>query len=87
MIYAGRMEDNPVTDPLIIPPALLAQVQAAALEEHGSPVEVLRDAVEYHLRERRWQWVFAYGEQCAQTLGLTELDIPRSIAEYRQEHN
>jgi hypothetical protein len=78
MLYSEVMENNPVTDPLAIPPALLAQVQAVA-------VEVLREAVERYLRERRWQKIFAYGERRAQALGLTETDIPRLIAEFRQE--
>jgi predicted transcriptional regulator len=85
MFYSEVMENNPVTDPLAIPPALLAQVQAAADEEHRPPGEVLREAVERYLRERRWQKIFAYGEERAQALGLTETDIPRLIAEYRQE--
>ncbi|HEX4144276.1 MAG TPA: hypothetical protein VHY91_12270 [Pirellulales bacterium] len=80
------MEENPVTDPLTIPPALLAQVQAAADEEHRPAAEVLSDAVERYLRERRWRKIFAYGEERARTLGLTEADIPRLIAEYRHEH-
>ena len=79
------MEENSVTDPLSIPPALLAQVRAIADEDHRLPVEVLSEAVERYLRERRWQKIFAYGEQRAQALGLTEADIPRLIGEYRHE--
>ena len=48
---------------------MLAQVQAVADEEHHSPVEVLRDAVDRYVRERRWQRIFAYGEQKACALG------------------
>ncbi len=80
MLYPEIMENNPVTDPLTIPPALHAQLQAVADEEHRPPVEVLREAVERYLRERRWQKAFAYGEQRALALGLTETDIPRLIA-------
>jgi hypothetical protein len=87
MLYSQVMEDNPVTDPMTILPALLAQVQAAADEEHRPAADVLREAVERYLRERRWQKIFAYGEERARTLGLTEADIPRLIAEYRHEHS
>ncbi len=80
------MDNNPTPDAITIPPALLAEVQAAADEEHRPAIEVLREAVERYLRERRWQKIFAYGEQRAHTLGLAEADIPRLIAEYRQEH-
>lgn len=35
---------------LPIPPALVAQIQAAADEQHRAPEDVLRDAVELYLR-------------------------------------
>ena len=73
------------TDTLTLPPALVAEVQAAADEERRPAGDVLRDAVERYLRERRWQKIFAYGEQRARELGLTEEDVPRLIAEYREE--
>jgi predicted transcriptional regulator len=73
------------TDTLTLPPALLAEVQAAADEERRPAGAVLREAVERYLRERRWQKIFAYGEQRARELGLTEQDVPRLIAEYRRE--
>jgi len=73
-------------DPIAIPPALLAEIQAAAEEEHRPAGEVLREAVERYLEDRHWQRIFAYGEQRARELGLTEADIPRLIAEARDEH-
>ena len=80
------MNDDSVSDPITIPLALLAQVQAAADEENRPAADLLREAVERYLRERRWQKIFAYGEERARTLGLTEADIPRLIAEYRHQH-
>jgi hypothetical protein len=65
---------------------LLAEVQAAADEEHHPAGEVLREALERYLRERRWQKIFACGDERAGALGLAEADIPRLIAEYRREH-
>jgi hypothetical protein len=85
MLYSQIMENNPVTDPMTIPPALLAQVQSAAHEDRRPAANLLREAVERYLRERRWQKIFAYGEERAQTLGLTEADIPRLIAAYRHQ--
>lgn len=79
------MEQNPVFDPSAIPPSLLAQVQPAAEEDHRPTRDLLCEALERYLRERQWQKVFAYGEQRARELGLTEDDIPRLIAESRQE--
>jgi hypothetical protein len=72
-------------DTLTLPPALAAEVEAAAAEESRPAAEVLRDAVERYLRERRWQKLFAYGEARARELGLSEEDVPRLIAEYRRD--
>jgi hypothetical protein len=73
------------SDILTIPPALAAEVRAAADEESRPVDDVLREAVERYLRERRWQKIFAYGEERARELGLSEEDVPRLIAEYRRE--
>jgi hypothetical protein len=70
---------------LAIPPALAAEIQAAADEEHRPALDVLRDAVESYRKEQRWRRTLAYGAQRANALGLTEADVPRLIAEYRQE--
>jgi hypothetical protein len=69
----------------LVPPGLLPEIQAAAEEEHREPGELVRDALERYLREKRWKKLFAYGEQRAKELGLTEADIPRLIAEVREE--
>ena len=71
-------------DSLQMPPALLAQVQAAA-EEHRPAGELLHDAVELYLEDREWDKLYTYGEERACALGLAEDDVPRLIAEYRQE--
>lgn len=79
------MAQNPTAESLNIPPTLLEQVKAAAAEEHRPMEEVLCEAVERYLRERRWQKLFVYGEERARELGLSGSDIPRLIAEYRHE--
>ena len=38
------MDENPVTDPIVIPPALLAEVRAAAAEDQRPAVELMREA-------------------------------------------
>jgi len=70
---------------LIIPPALMAEIQAVAEEEHRPAIDVLRDAVDGYRKEQRWRRTLAYGVERAKTLGLTEADVPRLIAAYRQE--
>ena len=67
--------------------ALLAEIHAAAEEEHCSSDELVREAVERYLKDRRWQRLLAYGEQRARSLGLTETDVPRLIEEYRRERH
>jgi hypothetical protein len=78
---------KPDTSPegLAIPPALLAEIQAEAEKEHRPALDLLQDAVQRYLRAKRWQKIHAYGEERAKALSLTEEDVPRLIAEYRQE--
>jgi hypothetical protein len=79
------MKPDPSPDSLAIPAALLAELQAQAEQEHRPAGDVLQDAVESYVRNKRWQTTLAYGQERAKALGLTEEDVPRLIAEYRQE--
>jgi hypothetical protein len=74
----------PDTD-LAIPPALAAEIQAAAEEERRPALDILSDAVENYRKDRRWRSTLAWGASQARALGLTEDDVPRLIADYRQE--
>jgi len=67
-----------------MPSSLLAEVQEAAKEENRTREELVREAVERYLKDRRWQRLLAYGEQQARALGLNDADAPRLIDEYRQ---
>jgi len=80
------MKADSESNPVLLPPALLAEVEAAAIEEHRPVADVSRDVIERGLEERRWQRTLAYGRERAAALGLTEADIPRLIAESRREH-
>jgi hypothetical protein len=77
-----KPESSP--DTLAIPPALLADIEAAAEQEHRAPGELVREALERYMEDRAWKKIFAYGEERAKALGLTEEDVPRLIAESRQ---
>ena len=79
------MKSETSPDSLAIPPALLAEVKAEADKEHVPANDVLREIIEKGLEERRWQKVVAYGAERAKALGLTEEDVPRLIAESRQQ--
>lgn len=61
---------------LTLPPALLAEVKAAADEEHRPVDEVLRDLVEQGLGERRWKAHVEKERQRARELGLPDDDQP-----------
>jgi predicted transcriptional regulator len=76
---------TPTNGPLTIPPALLAEITAAADEEHRSPSDLVRDALERYMEAREWTKIFVYGDLRAKELGLTEQDVPRLIAESRRE--
>jgi metal-responsive CopG/Arc/MetJ family transcriptional regulator len=73
------------TEHLEVPAGLAAEIESAAEEDKRSTSELVREAVEQYLENRRWQRLLAYGEERARTLGLTEADVPRVIAESRRE--
>jgi len=82
MMDSMKTEASP--DPLV-PPNLLPEIRAAAEEEHREPGDVVREALERYMKDRRWQRDLAYGRERAKALGLTEEDVPRLIAESRAE--
>jgi metal-responsive CopG/Arc/MetJ family transcriptional regulator len=79
------MESDTVPDSLSVPPDLLADIRTAADEENRPAGDVLRDAVKRYVRESRWQRTLAKGQARAKALGFTEADVPRLIAEFREE--
>src|SRR5271170_526833 len=68
-----------------IPPALLAEVEQAASADNISVDELVCEAMERRMRERRRQNLYAYGEEQARKLGIKEEDVDRIIHEFRQE--
>ena len=75
------------TEQVTMASSLLAEIQAAASEDHRTREELLEEAVQRYLKDRRWQRLLAYGQERAQALGLSEGDVPRLIEEYRQQHS
>jgi hypothetical protein len=76
---------KPVSDSnaFVLPPALLAEVEAAADEEHRPIAEVVRDLVESGLGARRWQPHAEKEFQRARELGIPDDTEPMTAA-YRQ---
>ncbi len=72
---------------LALPPSLVARIQAAADAEHRPAVDVLHDAVETYLFERRWQLHSDAAFKRAREAGLpdhnaaTTSDHPRTTRE------
>lgn len=73
------------TPEALIPLAMLPEIQAMAAEDHCAPGDVVREALERYMEDREWSKLFAYGEERAKALGLTEDDVPRLIAEIRKK--
>jgi hypothetical protein len=68
-----------------IPPALLTEAEKAAKAQHITLDDVMQQAVERYLEDRRWQKVYQFGEQQARKLGIKERDIDRIIHERREK--
>jgi predicted DNA-binding protein len=68
-----------------IPAVLANRIQAAADEDHRTSADLVREALERYIEDREWRKLFAYGEARARAPGLTEGEVPRLIADYRQE--
>lgn len=70
---------------LSVPPELLSEMEAAAKAENKTPDEWAAEAFARHLESQKWQKLVAFGHEHAKTHGFKESDIPRSIAESRDE--
>lgn len=69
-----------------LPDALLAEVEETAKAEKRTVVDVLSDAVQRYLDERKWQKLVDAGEQRTRSKGLTEADVPGLVEEVRREN-
>jgi len=68
-----------------MPEDLMTQVQKAAMDEQRSVSEVLTEAVQRYLSDRKWLKIVSSAEQRARAKGLTEADVPRLVEEARRE--
>ena len=78
------MKPTGESNTVVLPPALLTELEAAANEEHRPVEDMVRDFVERGLGERRWK---AHSEQelrRARELGLPDADGQPMSDEYRQ---
>ena len=68
-----------------LPEPLFSKLEDVAREEHRTIEEVLRDAIDQYTGRWSLPKLFAYGEERAKTLNLSETDVDRLIAEFRAE--
>lgn len=68
-----------------IPEEMMARIQQAAATEKLSPDELVQEAVEEHLRRKRLQDLYAYGEGQARNLGIKESDVDEIVKQGRRE--
>jgi hypothetical protein len=55
----------------LVPPGLLPEILAAADEDHRDPGELVGEAIEIYLKNRRWRRLVERGQARARELGLT----------------
>lgn len=70
---------------LNISPEVLSQIEEIAKREKRTKTDVLREAINRYLEERRWKELREYGARQAAKLGLREKDVERLREEYWEE--
>lgn len=78
------MKSETASDTLV-PPRLLSEITAAADEDQREAGELVGEALEIYLKNRRWRRLVERGQARARELGLTDADLPRLIAKSREE--
>jgi hypothetical protein len=78
------MKSETVIDTLV-PPRLVPEITAAADEDQREAGDLVGEALEIYLKNRRWRRLVERGQARARELGLIEADLPQLIAESRQE--
>ncbi len=69
-----------------LPEPLLAEIQSAAEAQHRTADELAADAIRQYLEKQSWLQFVQQNERRAKELGITEEDVPRLVAEVRQEN-
>jgi metal-responsive CopG/Arc/MetJ family transcriptional regulator len=69
-----------------LPEPLLAEIRNAAEAGHRTADELAADAIRQYLEKQTWLQFVQQNERRTKELGITEEDIPRLVAEVRQEN-
>lgn len=71
--------------PLNLAQEILSQIEKIAKKERRTKTDILREAVNQYLEEKRWKEIREYGARQAAKLGIKEKDIERLREEYWEE--
>ncbi|HXJ94428.1 MAG TPA: hypothetical protein VMT20_16400 [Terriglobia bacterium] len=69
-----------------LPGELMTEVRKLAQAEDRSTDDVVQEAVERYLENRRLRDVYAYGEERGRRTGLSQSDVPAVVEQWRKEH-
>ena len=69
---------------LSLPPDLVREAERVAKQEGRTKSELFREALRRYVEERRWRGLQRYGANRARKLGMTEVDVERSVQEFRR---
>jgi len=64
----------------------LTELEKLARAQERTVDEILGEAVDRYIKDKQWSALKVYGRAKSKERGLTERDVPRLIAESRQEH-
>ena len=65
---------------------LLKQIDETAKNEARTRSELIREAARLYIeRKKKWESIFAYGENLSSKYGFTEEDVNREIEKCRKE--
>ena len=73
------------TNQPVLSDAQIAELEKLARAQERSVDEVVGEAVDRYIKEKQWEALKRYGRAKSSELGLSEADVPRLIAESRQE--
>ena len=70
---------------LNLAPEILSQVEELAQKDNRTKTDILREAINHYIEERKWKELREYGARQAAKLGIKEKDVEGLIEEYRAE--
>ena len=70
---------------ITLPPAMLQEAEQLAKKENRTMSELVREALRYYQRGRRWDEINAFGRARAKELGIRESDVVPLVKRFRRE--